>query len=265
MSKIGKFLAIPAILALTASFIPCTNTTTAKAATASTLVWSDEFNGTSINTSNWAFDTGAGGWGNNELQYYTNRSENARVSNGNLVIEARKENYGGAAYTSARLKTQGLKNWTYGRIEARMKLPQGQGLWPAFWMLGQNITQSGIGWPKCGEIDIMEHVNLESVIHGTIHWDTNGHAYYGNQSGNIDVTQYHTYSIQWDASSIKWFVDGVQFNEANIANNINGTEEFHKPFFIILNLAVGGTWPGNPNSSTAFPAQMLVDYVRVYQ
>jgi beta-glucanase (GH16 family) len=263
MLKIKKLLTIPAILALTASIMPYTNSTPVKAATASTLVWSDEFNGSSINTSNWTFETGAGGWGNNELEYYTNRPENARVANGNLIIEARKENYGGSPYTSARLKTQGLKNWTYGRVEARIKMPNGQGLWPAFWMLGQNITQ--VGWPGCGEIDIMEHINSESVVHGTIHWDNNSHASYGNQSSNIDVTQYHTYAIQWDTNSIKWFVDGVQYNEANIANNINGTDEFHKPFFIILNLAVGGSWPGNPSGSTAFPAQMLVDYVRVYQ
>ncbi|MFW2504369.1 family 16 glycosylhydrolase [Clostridium diolis] len=248
---------------MVSSFIP---TVTAKADTGWNLAWSDEFNGTSINTSNWKYETGGDGWGNNELEYYTNRSENARIENGNLVIEARKENYNGMNYTSARLKSQGLKNWTYGKVEARMKLPAGQGVWPAFWMLGENISQ--VSWPKCGEIDIMEHINNESAIHGTIHWDSTGnntHAQYGAASPNIDVTQYHVYSIEWDASSIKWFVDGTQYLEANIANNINGTEEFHKPFFILFNLAVGGNWPGNPNGSTPFPAKMYVDYVRVYQ
>ncbi|AVK46915.1 glycoside hydrolase [Clostridium sp. MF28] len=248
---------------MVSSFIP---TVTAKADTGWNLAWSDEFNGTSINTSNWKYETGGDGWGNNELEYYTNRSENARIENGNLVIEARKENYNGMNYTSARLKSQGLKNWTYGKVEARMKLPAGQGIWPAFWMLGENISQ--VSWPKCGEIDIMEHINNESAIHGTIHWDSTGnntHAQYGAASPNIDVTQYHVYSIEWDASSIKWFVDGTQYLEANIANNINGTEEFHKPFFILFNLAVGGNWPGNPDGSTPFPAKMYVDYVRVYQ
>lgn len=248
---------------MVSSFIP---TVTAKADTGWNLAWSDEFNGTNINTSNWKYETGGDGWGNNELECYTNRSENARIENGNLVIEARKENYSGMNYTSARLKSQGLKNWTYGKVEARMKLPAGQGVWPAFWMLGENISQ--VSWPKCGEIDIMEHINNESAIHGTIHWDSTGnntHAQYGAASPNIDVTQYHVYSIEWDASSIKWFVDGTQYLEANIANNINGTEEFHKPFFILFNLAVGGNWPGNPDGSTPFPAKMYVDYVRVYQ
>ncbi|WP_238860214.1 family 16 glycosylhydrolase [Clostridium sp. YIM B02569] len=248
---------------MVSSFIP---TVTAKADTGWNLAWSDEFNGTNINTSNWKYETGGDGWGNNELECYTNRSENARIENGNLVIEARKENYNGMNYTSARLKSQGLKNWTYGKVEARMKLPAGQGVWPAFWMLGENISQ--VSWPKCGEIDIMEHINNESAIHGTIHWDSTGnntHAQYGAASPNIDVTQYHVYSIEWDVSSIKWFVDGTQYLEANIANNINGTEEFHKPFFILFNLAVGGNWPGNPDGSTPFPAKMYVDYVRVYQ
>lgn len=237
----------------------------AKAATNWNLVWQDEFNGSGINTSDWKFETGTGsaGWGNNELEYYTNRSENARIENGNLLIEARKEAYGGMQYTSARMKTQGLKEFKYGKVEARMKLPKGQGIWPAFWMLGSNINQ--VGWPACGEIDIMENVNNESAIHGTIHWDSNGHAEYGGTSASIDVTQYHTYSIEWNESSIKWFVDGIQYREANIANSVNGTDEFHKPFFVLLNLAVGGNWPGSPNGTTQFPAKMYVDYVRVYQ
>lgn len=232
-----------------------------------TLVWSDEFNGSSLDTSNWTCEIGTGhnGWGNNELQYYTDRPENVRVSGGHLIITARRENYGGRNYTSARIKTQGKRNWTYGRIEARIKIPTGQGLWPAFWMLGESFSQ--VSWPYCGEIDIMEHINNESVTHGTIHWsDHNGnYAYYGGATRNLDFSQFHVYSIEWSPSSIKWFVDGNQFFEANIANGINGTDEFHKPFFIILNLAVGGNWPGSPNSSTPFPAEMLVDYVRVYQ
>ncbi len=226
-----------------------------------TLVWSDEFDGSAVNTSNWVFDTGGGGWGNNELQYY--QAANAAVSGGILTITAKRESVGGMSYTSARLKTLGKRSWTYGRIEARLAVPMGQGIWPAFWMLGTNFN--GSNWPGCGEIDIMEHINSENTVYGTIHWDYNGYATYGGSTTVSSPTSYHTYTIEWTSSYIKWFVDGVQYHEANIANSINGTEEFHKPFFILLNLAVGGNWPGAPNSSTVFPAQYKVDYVRVYQ
>ena len=232
------------------------------------LVWSDEFNGSSLDSSNWVYDigTGSGGWGNNELEYYTNRSQNVQVTGGNLVITAQKEAYGGMNYTSARIKTKGLRQFTYGKIEARIKLPSGetQGIWPAFWMLGSNID-SAI-WPKCGEIDIMERVNKNSVVNGTVHWDNNGqYASFGRTSGNIDFSQYHVYRIEWDSKYIRWFVDGAQFNEILIENGTGNTEEFQKPFFILFNLAVGGNWPGSPNGATTFPAKMYVDYVRVYR
>ncbi|MHA2856125.1 MULTISPECIES: RICIN domain-containing protein [Paenibacillus] len=229
------------------------------------LVWSDEFNGTSLNRSNWTpeIGTGSGGWGNNELQYYTDRAQNVQVTGGNLVITAQKESYGGMNYTSARIKTQDLKSFTYGKVEARIKLPSGQGLWPAFWMLGSNI--STVGWPKSGEIDIMERVNLNPYVNGTVHWDAGGHAEFGRVSGNLDFSQFHVYSIEWDSKYIRWFVDGQQFNEFYIENGTGNTEEFQRPFFLLLNLAVGGNWPGSPNNSTPFPSQMLVDYVRVYQ
>ncbi len=229
------------------------------------LVWSDEFDGVGINTSNWKFETGTGsnGWGNNELEYYTSRADNATINNGNLLIMAKSESYGGKSYTSARLKSQDLKSFTYGKIEARIKLPLGKGLWPAFWMLGNSITQ--VGWPKCGEIDIMEHINTETLAHGTMHWFNTAYSSYGGPTPTCDVTQYHVYSIQWDASAIKWYLDGVKYWEGNIANNINGTDEFHLPFFILLNFAVGGNWPGNPDGTTPFPDTMFVDYVRVSQ
>lgn len=261
MLRRGKVIALFVIFTLMLSMMP-----PMKANAASwNLVWSDEFNGTSLNASNWIAETGtgSGGWGNNELQYYTNRSQNLQVTGGNLVITALKENYGGMQYTSARIKTQGLKSFTYGKIEARIKLPSGQGLWPAFWMLGDNI--SSVGWPRSGEIDIMERVNYESNVHGTVHWDANGYASFGRASGPLDFNQYHVYSIEWDANYIRWFVDGIQFNEILIQNGTGNTEEFQKPFFILLNMAVGGNWPGSPNGSTPFPSQMLVDYVRVYQ
>ncbi|MBN1597965.1 MAG: AbfB domain-containing protein [Bacteroidales bacterium] len=224
------------------------------------VVWADEFNG-SIGP-DWVYDigTGSGGWGNNELQYY--RSQNASVVNNALQIQARLESYGGMAYTSARMKTQGRRSWRYGRVEARIQLPSFTGSWPAFWMLGDNI--GSVGWPACGKIDIMEHVNTEGVTYGTIHWDYNGYASYSGSTG-VNVTAYHVYRIDWDANSIKWFVDGAQFHEANIANSINGTNEFHNNFFILLNMAIGGNWPGFTIDNNAFPANMRVDWVRVSQ
>ncbi len=224
------------------------------------MVWSDEFtNGIS---GDWVFENGAGGWGNNELQYY--RRENTSVQNGQLVISAKREAFGGANYTSARMKTQGKKSWKYGKIEARIAMPSFQGVWPAFWMLGDNI--SSVGWPSCGEIDIMEHVNTGGEVVGTIHWaDQNGaHAEYGGRTGT-SITNYHTYTVEWNASSIKWFIDGVKYHEVNIANGVNSTSELHNNHFILLNLAIGGNWPGFSVDNGAFPANMYIDYVRVYQ
>ncbi|HEY9045682.1 MAG TPA: family 16 glycosylhydrolase [Ohtaekwangia sp.] len=228
------------------------------------LEWSDEF--TSSISSAWGFDIGNGtnGWGNNELEYY--RRENATIENGQLVITAKQESFGGFNYTSSKLTTGSTGyNWRYGRIEARMQLPAFQGSWPAFWMLGTNISgPGGVGWPACGEIDIMEQVNTNNTVHGTIHWDNNGYTSYGGSVGT-NVTGYHVYAIEWDENSIKWFVDGAQYHEANIQNNINGTNEFHNTFFIILNLAIGGNWPGFTVNNAALPAKMYVDYVRVYK
>ncbi len=234
------------------------------------VAWADEFNGTALNSANWTCETGAGGWGNAELQYYTARSQNVSVADGSLKITAIKESYSGASWTSARLKTQGKKEFTYGKIQGRIKLPKGTGLWPAFWMLGSNI--SSVSWPACGEIDIMEHINSDSNVVGTIHWDYNGHASWGQTTANnywnnfnVDVTQWHVYEIEWTSTSIKWYVDGTQFMEADITNSVNGTEEFHRPFFFLLNLAVGGNWPGYPDGTTPSTASMYVDYVRVYK
>ncbi|MNI14778.1 Beta-glucanase precursor [compost metagenome] len=264
MLKRGKMLSLLVIFTLLTTLFPTGNV---NAATNWNLAWSDEFDGTSLNTSNWTAEIGTGvsGWGNNELQYYTNRPQNLQVTGGNLVITALKESYNGSSYTSARIKTQGKKSFTYGKIEARIKLPSGQGLWPAFWMLGTNIDAPGVGWPKCGETDIMERVNNNAFVNGTVHWDANGQADYGQISGNLDFSQYHVYSIEWDAKYIRWFVDGNKFNEFYIENGTGNTEEFQKPSFLLLNLAVGGNWPGSPDAATPFPAKMLVDYVRVYQ
>ena len=234
----------------------------------SRLVWSDEFTGSTINSANWSFETGGGGWGNNELENYTNRPENARISNGVLVIEARRESFGGSAYTSARMKTQGKQSFGINTwVEARIDAPEGQGIWPAFWMLGNSI--STVGWPSCGEIDIMEIQGQNPAKNfGTIHWaDQNGnHASFGgifNSSSSL-TAGFHTYAISRTASSIKWYVDRVQYAEANISGGINSTSEFQGPFFILLNVAVGGNFVGSPDGTTVFPQQMQVDWVRVW-
>lgn len=226
------------------------------------LVWQDEF--TNGIGPDWVFETGNGrdGWGNNEFQYY--RRENATVQNGQLVITAKRQNFGGYRYTSARMKTEGRKFWTYGKIEARIKMPSFTGSWPAFWTLGQNIGQ--VGWPACGEIDIMEHINTAPDIFATIHWsDQNGN--YATYSGGtrINVTDYHVYGIEWDANAIKWYVDGRLFHQASIANGVNGTSEFSADQFLLLNMAIGGRYPGFVVDDNAFPASMYVDWVRVYQ
>ena len=244
--------------------IPAANCGTA-APTGWTLAWADEFNGTALDTSKWNIEVNGSGGGNNELQYYTARAENVRVTGGELVLEARKEAYGGMQYTSGRITTQNKASWQYGRMEARMKIPTGKGTWPAFWMLGNSIAT--VGWPAGGEIDIMEHVNSEAYVHGTIHWSNQDNAYsnYGGYSGNLDFSQYHLYAVEWDASTIRWYVNGAKYHEVNIAGGINGTSEFHAPFFLLFNLAVGGNWPGAPDASTPFPNRMHVDYVRVYR
>lgn len=224
------------------------------------LVWSDEFHGTI--GPDWVFETGGGGWGNNELEYY--RRENATVENDALVITAKREDFGGYRYTSARMKTQYRKDFTYGRMEARIALPARQGLWPAFWMLGSDIDS--VGWPASGEIDILEQINTGWTVYGTAHWraDDGSQADYGGQT-STDVPNWHVYAVEWDADYIRWFVDGNQYHAMQITNGMGGTDEFQKPFFLLLNMAVGGNWPGFSVDESALPAKMLVDYVRVYR
>jgi beta-glucanase (GH16 family) len=228
------------------------------------LAWSDEFNAgawTAPNSGRWNRETGGGGWGNNEWQVYTTSTNNARHDGaGSLIIEARRESNG--SYTSARLNTSGKFSVTYGKIEARIAMPKVQGTWPAFWGIGTNF--GSVGWPRCGEIDIMEHVNTNDTIVGSMHWDNNGYSLYNGSTTAAPVTNYHTYMLDWNPWSLNWFVDGRLYRTGNILNNINSTEEFHRPFFLILNMAVGGNWPGAPGS-TGFPAQMKIDYVRVYR
>jgi beta-glucanase (GH16 family) len=227
------------------------------------LVWSDEFNGSISNA--WKHEIGGGGWGNNEKQYY--QPNNTTVTSTELIITAKKESVGGMPYTSSRLITNGSaspKAFTYGRMESRMRVPMGQGLWPAFWMLGSNIGT--VGWPSCGEIDIMEHINSDATVFGTIHWQgPSGYANYSGPSPAGTPGNYHTYRVDWTSADIRWFVDGAQYHIVSIANSVNSTEEFHRPMFFLLNLAVAGNWPGQTVDESKLPATMAVDYVRAYQ
>lgn len=253
-------------------------TTAAPNPTVWSLIWQDEFDGpdgSALDSTKWVMETGGSGWGNNELEYYTNRLLNAHIENGALVIKALQETFTGPDgvtrnFTSARLKTQGKFSLTFGRIEARLKIPFGQGIWPAFWTLGTDINQ--VGWPTCGEMDIMENIGREpSTVHGTIHGPgysgANGiGAAYSLSIGQRFADDFHTFAIEWEPNVIRFYVDGLLYNTITPANlPANSSWVFAHPFFILLNVAVGGFWPGNPDASTIFPQTMTVDYVRVYQ
>ena len=235
-----------------------------------TLVWQDEFNGSTINSSDWTHELGASGWGNNEWQNYTARPENSFLSDGKLIIEAREESYQGADYTSARMITQGKESFQFGRVDIRAKLPEGQGIWPALWMLGNEI--SNVGWPACGEIDIMELVGHEpSTVHGTAHWGPQGQGFSNYQGNGTSLSggekfseKFHVFSIIWEPNSIKWFVDDEQYFSLD-NGQVNGAYPFNGEFFFIFNVAVGGNWPGYPDATTVFPQRMYVDYIRVFQ
>lgn len=247
---------------------PTTGYTTPMSYPGYNLVWNDEFNGTSLSTADWNYEigTGNGGWGNNELQYY--RQENTSVNNGILTIQAKKEFFNGNSYTSSRITTQNKQSFQYGRIDIRASLPFGQGLWPALWMLGDNI--STVGWPSCGEIDIMELVGgsgRDNEIHGTAHWEFNGARAQSGGSNRLPngtfAHEFHVFSIIWDSQKIEWYRDDIRYKVLDITPS--DLSEFQNKFFLIFNVAVGGDWPGSPNSSTLFPQYMYVDYVRVFQ
>jgi beta-glucanase (GH16 family) len=251
---------------------------TSPAAAPWTLTWSDEFNGpegSPVDASKWVTETGGNGWGNDELEYYTNRLQNAYQHEGNLVIKVLQEKYTGADgvsrnYTSARLKTLGTFEQTYGRFEARIKIPRGQGILPAFWMLGNDIDKSG--WPACGEIDIMENIGKEpAMVHGTIH----GPGYSGAEGigspysisdGKAVADDYRVFAVEWEPSAIRFYVDEHLYATRTPADLPKGTKwVYDHPFFLLLNVAVGGGWPGSPDATSTFPQEMLVDYVRVYR
>jgi beta-glucanase (GH16 family) len=246
-----------------------------------TLAWSDEFDGaagTPVDGTKWVADTGGQGWGNQEREYYTAGAENAALDGaGRLVITARAEPqsstrrcwYGICQYTSARLKTKGLFAPTYGRFEARIRIPRGQGIWPAFWMLGDDIDS--VGWPKSGEIDVMENIGREpAMVHGTMH----GPGYSGGSGigGSYTLTSgafaddFHVFTVEWTPGLVRWLVDEQEYRRTTPADLPAGTTwVFDHPFFLLLNLAVGGAWPGDPDATSTYPQQMVVDYVRVYR
>jgi beta-glucanase (GH16 family) len=240
------------------------------------LAWSDEFDGSAIDTNHWTFDIGNGppglaGWGNNELEYYTSRSQNAYVSNGMLHIVARQEAYGGQNYTSAKMKTVGRFGKTYGRFEFRARLPQGQGYWPALWMMPQDSVYGS--WASSGEIDVLENKGSDpTTVLGTIHfggqWPNNSHSHgpaYTFPAGD-SVTNFHIYSVEWTTNSIKWFVDNQLYETQTSWWSSGGSypAPFNQPFYILMNLAVGGNFGGNPDTNTVFPGEMQIDYVRAY-
>ncbi|WP_299050466.1 glycoside hydrolase family 16 protein [uncultured Polaribacter sp.] len=261
--------------------VSCETDTTQTVTTLNNLIWQDEFdvNG-AVDTTKWAFDIGDGseqgipGWGNNELQYYTNRPENIIVEDGALVITANQEAFMGSSYTSARINTRGLFEQQHGRFEARIQLPTGKGIWPAFWLLGDD--EGGmLQWPQIGEIDIMEYLgNQPTIVFGTVH----GPGYSGGESISKEYqlqndrfdNGFHVFGIEWSPNRINYYVDGDLYQSITpetVEDETNGQGEwvFNRPFYIILNVAVGGNLPGSPNDETLFPQKMLVDYVRVYQ
>ncbi len=245
---------------------------TQEVVTLNNLVMSDEFDTEGApNASMWTYDIGRGpngdGWGNQELQYYTDRTENVKVENGFLLITAKEESFEGAQYTSARLKTQGLFEQQYGRFEARIRLPYGKGLWPAFWLLGNDCETNT--WPLCGEIDIMEYLgDSPNVVFGSVHGP-------GYSAGEAETKEYvlendrfdtgfHVFGIEWGPDYINYYVDDKLYNQIT-PDDVPGEWVFDHPFYIIMNVAVGGSFPGSPNTETVFPQTMVVDYVRVYQ
>lgn len=235
------------------------------------LVWADEFVGTAINLNKWNIQTGDGcdislcGWGNNELEYYTGDPENISVRDGKLFITARKTTEENHPYTSARINTRYKGDWKYGRIEARIRLPEGKGIWPAFWMLPTDWNYGG--WPNSGETDIMEMVgDKPSTVHGTIHTGP-PHKSYGADfilKTEKFSNSFHVFAIEWNKEGMQWFVDNIKYHSVK-SEAVKPWAPFNKRFHVLLNLAVGGNWPGKPDSTTVFPQTLVVDYVRVYQ
>jgi beta-glucanase (GH16 family) len=270
---IGTASAKGTILTEDGTYLPTDNTgySTPNTYPGYTLVWSDEFTGNSLDVNAWnqEIGNGSGGWGNNELEYYTNSLKNCFLSNGNLIIEARKEATNGFNYSSARLTTQNKKDFKFGRIDIRAKLPVSKGMWPALWMLGSNINS--VGWPGCGEMDIMELVgSAPGRVQSTMHWKSpagvhlSKYGKYDLSSGDFSQ-QFHVFSMVWATDIIKCYVDDILILTTSVTDAGAASYPFNLNQFFIFNVAVGGDWPGPPDSSTPFPQRMFVDYVRVFQ
>ena len=237
------------------------------------LTWHDEFDGAKLDPSKWEYVVGGNGFGNRELEYYTDRARNLYLENGMLTIQALKEDYRGAdgterGHTSARIQTKGKFAQAYGKFEARIKIPYGQGIWPAFWIMGDAAAE----WPANGEIDIMENIGREpSMVHGTVH----GPRYSGEHGigapfslagGQRFWDDFHVFAVEWEPKAIRWYVDGKQYHAVTPASLPAGAKwVYDHPFYVLLNLAVGGEWPGYPDATSNFPQTMMVDYVRVYR
>lgn len=260
------------LLTIILAFWSCTNSSELEERSWQ-ITWQDEFNsqaGQSPDASKWIFDIGTGGdgWGNQELQYYTDSPENiSHDGSGNLSITARAEPFAGSPFTSARIKTKGLFEQAYGRFEARIKMPWGPGIWPAFWLLGSDIDENP--WPQCGEIDIMEYRGQQpSLVHGTVHgpgYSAGGGVTksFGLEKSRFDV-DFHIFAIEWGTDFIHFYVDETLYQEIT-PDDVNGEWVYDQPFYILLNVAVGGGYVGFPTSETPFPQSMLIDYVRVYK
>jgi beta-glucanase (GH16 family) len=240
------------------------------------LTWSDEFNGpdgSAVDPTKWKHDVGGTGWGNNELEYYTDGTQNAVVKGGNLVVTATKDgasqykcSYGTCTYTSSRLLTQGLFSQKYGRFEARAQMPTGKGLWPAIWALGDTI--STVSWPACGEIDFMETIGTDiETNHGSLHMPSSygPSGTYKLPNGASYADAFHTFAFEWEPGAIRFYVDEQLYETQSSAVPSGDTWEFDHPFFLLINVAVGGQWPGSPDATTTFPQTLKVDWVRVYE
>lgn len=225
-----------------------------------TLTWAEEFLGNALDMDTWNFDLGDHGWGNNEWQNYTSSPLNHQVSAGSLKIIAR--HLGGENYSSARITTKDKFEFQYGKVEARIKVPIGQGIWPAFWMLGANID--AVSWPQCGEIDIMEHVNNEPLTHAAMHWNLNGHIY-ATTNAPFQANEFHKYGIIWNEEGVTYFINDIPFFYLPFSENDNTADIFQRPFYFLLNVAIGGNWPGYPDGTATFPATMEVQYIRLYE
>ena len=257
------------ICLMTISLISCDQDESQDVTNFNNLVLEEDFENGGIDTSIWTFEIGTGqnGWGNNELQYYTDRPENVKVEDGKLIITAREESFEGSSYTSARLITKEKFEVQFGRIEARMKMPWGRGIWPAFWMLGNNIDE--VSWPQTGEIDIMEYRGQDpTIVHGSVHGPgySAGNAItksFNLQNDRLD-TGFHTYGIEWGKNYINFYIDDSLYNRIT-PDDVTGEWVFNKPFFMLVNMAVGGTFVGSPSEDTVFPQTLEVDYIKVFE